>query len=146
MSIKDLSSALALPGFFRVSFERSPDRVRHGNSHRGSASMRHENVLQMQKLARGVYWEAATVDGNPCAIAVDSGGDVIKRMIVEDFTWKKGQATVRFLWNFLNMKDPATTAGNVRPLFALPAPVQLVRDPYDPYAEEGVPGKLRKPW
>jgi hypothetical protein len=24
--------------------------------------------------------------------------------------------------------------------------VQLVRDPYDPYAEQGVPGKLRKPW
>jgi hypothetical protein len=32
------------------------------------------------------------------------------------------------------------------PLFALPAPVQLVSDPYDPYAEQGVPGKLRKPW
>jgi hypothetical protein len=103
-------------------------------------------VLQIQKLSRGVYWEAATVDGNPSAIAVDAAGDVIKRMVVSNFTWKKGEATVAFLYNFLNVKDPATTVGTVRPLFALPAPVQLVRDPYDPYAEQGVPGKLRKPW
>jgi hypothetical protein len=102
--------------------------------------------LQIEKLARGVYWEAATVDGNPSAIAVNAAGDVIKRMVVSNFTWKKGEATVRFLWNFLNVKDPATTIGHIRPLFALPAPVQLVSDPYDPYAEQGVPGKLRKPW
>lgn len=102
--------------------------------------------MQIEKLARGVYWEAATVDGSPSAIAVDAAGNMIKRMVVENFTWRKGEATVRFLWNFLNVNDPATTAGTIRPLFALPAPLQLVRDPYDPYAEDGVPGKLRKPW
>lgn len=103
-------------------------------------------MFQIEKLARGVYWEAATVEGNPSAIAVDTAGDVIKRMIVKNFTWRKGEATVRFLWNFLNVKDPATTICSVRPLFALPAPVQLARDPYDPYAEQGVPGHLRAPW
>lgn len=103
-------------------------------------------MLQHQKLARGVYWELATVEGNPSAIAVDAAGDVIKREIVTNFTWKKGEATVRFLWNFLNVKDPATAAGTIRPLFALPAPVELTRDPHDPYAEQGVPGHLRRPW
>lgn len=103
-------------------------------------------MLQIEKLARGVYWEAATVDGNPSAIAVDATGNMIKRMIVKNFTWRKGEATVRFLWNVLNVKDPATTIRTTRPLFALPAPVHLMRDPYDPYAEDGVPGKLRKPW
>jgi hypothetical protein len=73
-------------------------------------------VLQIQKLSRGVYWEAATVDGNPSAIAVDAAGDVIKRMVVSNFTWKKGEATVAFLYNFLNVKDPATTVGTVRPI------------------------------
>lgn len=100
----------------------------------------------MQKLARGVYWEAATVDGNPSAIAVDAAGDVIKRMVVKNFTWRRGEATVRFLWNFLNVKDPATHICTVHPLFALPAPVTLTRDPFDPYSEQGVPGTLRAPW
>jgi hypothetical protein len=109
-------------------------------------SVRHAHVLQVQKLPRGVYWEAATVDGNPSAIAVNAVGDMVKRMIVENFTWKKGEATERFLWNFLNVIDPATTIGTVRPLFALAAPVQATRDPYDPYAEQGVPGTLRAPW
>jgi hypothetical protein len=103
-------------------------------------------VHQIQKLPRGVYWEAATVDGSPSAIAVDSAGDVIKRHVVENFTWKKGEATERFLWNFLNVKDPTTTIGTVRPLFAFPAPVRAARDPYDPYAEDGVPGRMIAPW
>jgi hypothetical protein len=103
-------------------------------------------VHQIQKLPRGVYWEAATVDGSPSAIAVDSAGDVVKREVVKNFTWRKGEATIRFLWNFLNVKDPASRAGTIRPLFALPAPVQPTRDPYDPYGVDGVPGKIRAPW
>lgn len=103
-------------------------------------------MSQNAKLARGVYWEAATINGNPQAFAVDSSGDEVKREIVENFTWRRGEATVRFLWNFLNVKDPASTVGSVCPLFALPAPAQLTRDPNDPYAEQGVPGRLRRPW
>jgi hypothetical protein len=101
--------------------------------------------LQHHKLSRGVYWEAATIDGNPQAFAVNAAGDEIKRMIVKNFTWKRGEAVVEFLWRFLDVKDPVTITGTIRPLFALPAPTQVARDPYDPYAEHGVPGHLRAP-
>jgi hypothetical protein len=102
--------------------------------------------LSIHKLARGVYWAAATKDGYPQAYAVNAAGDEIKRLTVKNFTWKRAEAVIEFLWRFLDMKDPETVPGTVLPMYALPEPTHPVRDPYDPYAVHGVPGNLRTPW
>jgi hypothetical protein len=98
------------------------------------------------RLDRGVYWAAALKDGNPQAYAVNGDGNEIRRLTVERYNWRRGEAAVDYLWRFLDLKYPSTTIGIVRPLIALPEPVRSVRDPYDPYSEMGVPGNLRLPW
>lgn len=99
------------------------------------------------KLDRGVYWAAARRNGKLELFAVDSTGNEIKRIMLQDDSWRRAEATIEFLWRLLDMKDPVTTVVKVRPLFVVPETTRPARlDDADPYATIGVPGHLREPW
>jgi hypothetical protein len=76
-----------------------------------------------EPLARGVYWAPTTKNGKPQCLAVDSHGDEIERLVVEDASWNRCEAAVRHLWNYLNVADPIASA----PVIDIRTTLQLVR-------------------
>jgi hypothetical protein len=82
---------------------------------------------------RGVYWARYTKLGRPIAYAVDSGGDVIRRLVVQSDA--RADAAIEHLWTYLETVDNRHVLQLVRPILELPAterPAHLeVPDPYN---------------
>lgn len=75
-------------------------------------------LLPAEPLARGVYWHSATKDGRAQAYAVDSSGDEVNRIVLDDDSWARGEAAVEFLWRHLDVVDPQPDDSNLAAEFS----------------------------
>lgn len=66
------------------------------------------SALRLQKMERGVYWSLATKNGHHQAFAVDSHGDEVERIVLDDNTWRRAEAAVEWLWALLDSVDPVS--------------------------------------
>jgi hypothetical protein len=101
------------------------------------------------KWPRGVYWGVGTRGGRASAFAIDSRGEEIHREYLKNDSWRHAEQVIAFLWLLLDQRDPLPKIAQpklelVKPV--LPDPAQPPRDDDDPYAAQGVPGRLRSPW
>lgn len=65
-----------------------------------------ERKCWIQPAARGVYWAAALKDGKPQLFAVDSRGNEIDRMTLDDDSWARAEAAIELFWRALDVLDP----------------------------------------
>ena len=90
---------------------------------------------------RGVYWARYTKGGRPIAYAVDSHGDVVRRLVV--LRNAHAEAAVESLWNYLDLVDPKPMLQLVRTR-ALPSTERRATlEPVDPYNLPPIPGTWR---
>lgn len=100
------------------------------------------NRALSETTERGVYWARYTKNGKPIAYAVNSRGDVVRRLVVQHES--RAQAAVDYLWNYLDLVDPKTQLRLVRAL-ALPSTERrAVVEEYDPYNLPPLPGPPRR--
>lgn len=66
-------------------------------------------------VERGVYWAMATKKGKPMVFAVDSHGDEVRRLVLQDDSWARAEAAIEHLWNHLDVVDPVSQLRLVRP-------------------------------
>lgn len=92
-------------------------------------------TMEASELAqRGVYWARYTKNGRPILYAVDSKGDVVRRLVIQDDSTRRAEAAIEHLWNYLDVVDPKPQLHLVSPR---PRPNPAIRiavetpDPYD---------------
>lgn len=100
---------------------------------------------------RGVYWAMATKRGQPMLFAVDSVGDEVKRVVLQDDSWARGEAAVEFLWRYLEMVDPRPQISLVKesslPSTSLRVRTESAQAEYDPYNTPALPSmRVPRPW
>lgn len=95
---------------------------------------------------RGVYWARYTKHGRPIAYAVNSRGDVVRRLVVMHDS--RAQAAVDYLWNYLDLVDPIAQRPPLRLVTSAPALPSTARrvvvEDYDPYNLPPLPGVSRR--
>lgn len=95
---------------------------------------------------RGVYWAMGTKNGKPQVFALDSRGNEVRRLVLNDDSWAEAEAAIEELWQYLDEIDPVPQIRLVKPV-ALPPTTRKAVPEYDPYNDvRGVPGPRRMRW
>jgi hypothetical protein len=103
-------------------------------------------TAQRQTPTRGVYWARHRKNGRLIAYAIDSDGNEVRRLVLQDESQWRCDAAVEHLWNHLDVVDPV----GVRPVLHLvktTAPILRTDRPapavYDPYNLPPLPWSRR---
>jgi hypothetical protein len=98
--------------------------------------------VKSELAERGVYWARYMKAGRPIAYAVDSKGNVVRRLVVlrDGHT----QAAIDNLWDYLDLVDPKPQLHLVKMPQLPPTERRAVLEPLDPYDMPPVPGWRRR--